>query len=176
MGTELFDRLVDNFYEFLQHFAIDYKTALQQTDSLTETAVCLANWNNQVGNGGVEQYIENDYLDSEGCFLLDICEDAVEQDNLPEDTKEFFEELCNIVYKTFDAEDCFHEDCLCSICGTDLPDWAQKPRELMFLKELDELTHQYYRMGDDIEEHFEAYLNLLKEQGDINGNGEVQSV
>jgi hypothetical protein len=174
--AKLFDELVDAFYKHYQSQDIDYETALIQADSLTEVAVQLANWNNQVGKGGIEQYIENDYMQNEGCNLLDICEDAMDQDDLPNDTKKFFERFGSIVDRSLDAEDTFEADCQCTCCGTEFPDWAKKPREKMYLKELDDLTHEYYALGDDVEEHFETYLRLLKEQGATDDRGKIQSV
>lgn len=126
-----------------------YREFLLNLDALERKAVVLGNFNHQVLNGGLQQWVDNGYATGSGRDLLLILEEIGTE--LAKKVKAIVEEVLG--YVDMDAEP--------QGWGDYWQDGWVDDDHLACYEEIDKLTDDYYTFYEDFEAEVERYLTAL---------------
>jgi hypothetical protein len=119
-----------------------YRQFLSSLDARERKAVVRGNFNSQVLNGGLCQWVENGYASGSGRELLDLLADIGTP--LARRVRGIVVSVLVHVDLTVEKGGCFDNY------------WVDDPEE--FLEELDELTNDYFELSDGFESEVEDFL------------------
>lgn len=136
---DLMDRAYDKWQE---NKGWSYRQFLASLDARERKAVVLGNFNGQVLNGGLCQWVENGYASGSGRELLDLLADIGTP--LARRVRGIVVSVLVHVDLTVEKGGCFDNY------------WVDDPEE--FVDELDELTNDYFELSDDFESEVEDFL------------------
>lgn len=149
MASELWQNLMDRSYAKWEN-TVPYRRFLLSLDSVERKAVILGNFNYQVLNGGLQQWVDNGYASGSGRDLLAILEEI---------GTEVSEKILKIVKQTLQyvntdmekfgfGEDYWNEP------------WDGEEPPACY-ETVDKLTDEFYKISDDFEHDVGKYLEVL---------------